>query len=64
MNSANETAVKAFLEGKISFPSMTNLIRKVMDQISYISSPSLDEYEMTHLEAGRMAESLIRNSTH
>ena len=59
LNSANETAVRAFLEGKIGFLQMPELIRNVMNQLSFISSPSLNDYEMTHREAGRMAESLI-----
>lgn len=61
LNSANETVVRAFLEGKIGFLQMPELIRKVMDQLSFISSPSLTDYEATHIEAGRMAELLLKS---
>lgn len=60
LNSANETVVRAFLEEKIAFLQMPELIERVMDRLSFISSPSITDYEETHLEAGRLAESFLK----
>ncbi len=56
MNAANEVAVRRFLEDKIGFVEMSDLIECTMNKISYISSPSLDDIIATHSEATRIAE--------
>jgi 1-deoxy-D-xylulose-5-phosphate reductoisomerase len=43
MNGANEKAVESFLQRRISFYEITDLIEKVMSRHSVISEPSLDE---------------------
>lgn len=43
MNAANEAAVAAFLQGKIGFLTIEELIEKAMHHHSVISHPSLDE---------------------
>lgn len=42
LNAANEAAVALFLEGRIRFLQIEELIEKVMDQHSIISSPDLE----------------------
>jgi 1-deoxy-D-xylulose-5-phosphate reductoisomerase len=59
MNAANEIAVEAFLCEHISFVEMPDIIEKVMDRISFIQNPGIDDYKMTDLEARKMALSLI-----
>ncbi|OQA99386.1 MAG: 1-deoxy-D-xylulose 5-phosphate reductoisomerase [Bacteroidetes bacterium ADurb.Bin217] len=59
MNAANEVAVQAFLHDKISFFAMSNLIEKTMEHISFIQTPSLDEYVLTHNESIAYAQSLL-----
>ncbi len=59
MNAANEVAVQAFLHDKISFLSMSGLIEKTMQHISYIAQPSLDDYIHTHNESIAYAQSLL-----
>jgi 1-deoxy-D-xylulose-5-phosphate reductoisomerase len=44
MNAANEIAVKAFLEEKIRFTEIPDLIENVMDKIAFIGKPGLEDY--------------------
>ena len=44
LNAANEVAVQAFLEEKITFLEMSDLIEECMSEINYIQKPSLDDY--------------------
>ncbi len=43
LNAANEIAVELFLEEKISFLQMSELIEKCMQQITFIKTPSLED---------------------
>jgi 1-deoxy-D-xylulose-5-phosphate reductoisomerase len=42
-NAANEIAVALFLDRRISYPEITDIIEGAMQHISYIDDPSLDE---------------------
>ncbi len=59
LNAANEVAVEAFLEDKIGFLEMSNIIEQTMNKISYIRSPKLEDYMNTDEEARVLARSLI-----
>ena len=50
INAANEVAVKAFLDGRISFPGIYDSITKALENIHFIARPSLDDYVSTHYE--------------
>lgn len=50
LNAANEIAVQAFLEDRISFLRMPNLIEKCLNSVSFISNPSYDDYIQTNSE--------------
>lgn len=43
LNAANEVAVALFLEGKIRFPQIWELVEKAMNTIPFVIDPSLDE---------------------
>ena len=43
LNAANEIAVDAFLNRKINFPQITEMVRRVMDAHKIISSPTLEQ---------------------
>lgn len=43
LNAANEVAVEAFCARKISFPQITDTVRRVMDTHNVITHPSLDQ---------------------
>ena len=48
INAANEVAVAAFLRDAISFHGIYDMITDALAHISYISTPSLDDYVATH----------------
>lgn len=59
LNAANEIAVAAFLEEKISYTAMSDIIEKTMQRASFIATPSLNDYLSTDAEAREIAKSLI-----
>ena len=42
MNAANETAVAAFLDRRVGFPSIWQIVEKVMDEHASVAHPDLD----------------------
>ena len=60
LNAANEIAVQAFLEDRISFLGMTRLIEKCMHSVSFISKPTYEDYVQTNTETrGKALEYLL-----
>jgi len=59
LNAANEVAVEAFLKEQISFLNMPELIANCMQKITFVKSPSLDDYIQTNNETRKFAKSLI-----
>jgi len=59
MNAANEIAVAAFLQDKIGFLQMTDLIEKAMQEISFITKPSIADYIECNKDARHFTESLL-----
>ena len=59
LNAANEIAVKAFLEDKIGFLQMSDLIAKCLDKISFIKNPDYEQLVATDEETRRLAVTLI-----
>ena len=62
MNAANEIAVRAFLEKKIGFMQMPDIIERCMTNITSIAQPGFDDYVETDSEARAMALKYIRNN--
>ncbi|MBO4371453.1 MAG: 1-deoxy-D-xylulose-5-phosphate reductoisomerase [Bacteroidales bacterium] len=58
MNAANEVAVKRFLQDKIGFLEMSDLIETTMQKTPFIANPTLDDIIATHAEAVHIAEQL------
>ena len=56
LNAANEIVVAGFLQDKIGFPAMSDIIEQTMDETPFIASPDLDDYIQTDAEARRRAE--------
>lgn len=56
LNAANEIAVQAFLDREIGFPSIWQIVERVMDQCPFIEHPGLEEL----LEVDRAARDLAR----
>lgn len=59
MNAANEIAVQAFLENKITFNSIPDLIGNTMERAPFIQQPSLEDYMDSDREARKIAREAI-----
>jgi len=59
LNAANEVVVEAFLHEKVGFLQMSDIIEKTMAKVSFISSPSYDDYVLTDKEAREIAIDLF-----
>ena len=59
LNAANEVAVEAFLEKKIGFLDIPDVIERTLGKSSFIKTPSLDETFETDLMARQVANELI-----
>lgn len=53
LNGANEAAVELFLQGKLSFPGIHEVVHDAMDNIGNISSPSCEDIVMAGEAAKR-----------
>lgn len=62
MNAANELVVDSFLKNKVGFLEMSDVIEKVMEKITFIEHPSLEDYEKSDREARILAAELIKKS--
>jgi 1-deoxy-D-xylulose-5-phosphate reductoisomerase len=62
LNAANEVVVHAFLQNKVGFLEMNDIIEKALTDISFIEQPTLEELEHTDIETRKLTESLMKNS--
>ena len=60
MNAANEVVVAAYLEGRIGFYDITDIVEKCMNDGPFIASPDMDDIFRTNEETLKMAGNLIR----
>lgn len=59
LNAANEVVVAAFLQDKIGFPGMSDVIGQVMAKAGFVPAPVYEDYVATDQEARRIAMELI-----
>ena len=59
VNAANEVAVEAFLHDKVSFLGMSRLIEQTMQRVTFLPSPTYDDYVATDHEARQVAHGLL-----
>jgi 1-deoxy-D-xylulose-5-phosphate reductoisomerase len=59
LNAANEVVVNAFLQHKIGFLQMTDVIENCMQKINYIENPSLEDYILTDKVTRILAKELL-----
>lgn len=59
LNAANEVAVAAFLNDKIGFLQMSDVVENCLQKINYIAKPSYDDYVASDKETRRVADLLI-----
>ncbi len=59
LNAANEVVVAAFLQDRIGFLQMSDVIEQTMRKASFIVNPSYEDYVATDTEARRLAAELV-----
>ncbi|MBR6286511.1 MAG: 1-deoxy-D-xylulose-5-phosphate reductoisomerase [Bacteroidaceae bacterium] len=59
LNAANEIVNRAFLDDRIGFLRMSEVIEQTMERASFVAEPSLDTYLQTDAEARRIASELV-----
>lgn len=60
LNAANEICVNAFLNDRIGFLDMSDVIEETMVRIPFKEKPSLEDYMDIDIESRRIASSLIK----
>jgi 1-deoxy-D-xylulose-5-phosphate reductoisomerase len=61
LNAANEVVVESFLNKKISFLQMPEMIEKAMQKVKFIEKPTLDDLIQTNAETRRITALLKEN---
>ena len=61
LNAANEVAVDAFLNERIGFLEMSDVIENSMESVPYLAHPTLDDYVQTDIETRIKAKENINN---
>lgn len=61
LNAANEIAVEAFLNDKIGFLEMSDVVKSCLDKIAFLPDPQLEDYVVTDQETRRIAKEIIRS---
>jgi 1-deoxy-D-xylulose-5-phosphate reductoisomerase len=62
MNAANEMVVNAFLQNKVGFLEMSDMIEKTLEQVPFIEHPTLDDFKDSDTEARNYAVEFIKKS--
>ena len=62
LNAANELVVHAFLQNKVGFLEMSEMIEKTMEKVAFIEQPSLEAYEQSDKEAREYAAEFLKKS--
>ena len=59
VNAANEIVNRAFLEDRVAFLRMAEIIEETMTKVAFVQKPTYEDYLATDAEARRVAESMI-----
>jgi 1-deoxy-D-xylulose-5-phosphate reductoisomerase len=62
LNAANEVAVAEFLQDKVGFLEMSEIVEQCLDKIDYIESPTYEDYVNTDKETRIRALELIKRN--
>ncbi len=60
LNAANEMAVEAFLNDKIGFLNMSDVIAKALDKMPYIKTPTIEDYKQCDKETRLLVRELSK----
>lgn len=61
VNAANEIVNRAFLEDRIAYPQIAEIIEATMNKTTFDASPDYEVYLATDAEARRIADEMVRN---
>ena len=61
LNAANEVAVELFLNEKLNFVQMPELIQACMEKVEFIANPEINDYEKTNTITRQLAFELYKN---
>jgi 1-deoxy-D-xylulose-5-phosphate reductoisomerase len=59
LNAANEVVVRAFLQDKVAFTAIPDILEKAMQQIAFIGKPSYSDYVETDQETRLLTTGII-----
>lgn len=62
LNAANEIVVQAFLNNRVGFLEMSDMINEALQQIPVIENPTLEDLEHTDEETRKLTLTLTKNS--
>lgn len=63
LNAANEIAVEAFLNNQLGFLQIPTVVEQCINEVRFISSPTLDDYYQTNNLTRREAKKIIENNS-
>jgi 1-deoxy-D-xylulose-5-phosphate reductoisomerase len=61
LNAANEVVVQAFLNDKISFLQMPEIIERAMEKATYLKKPNLEDYIQTDKEIRILTSAMVKS---
>jgi 1-deoxy-D-xylulose-5-phosphate reductoisomerase len=61
LNAANEVVVQAFLNDKISFLQMPEIIEQAMGKATYLKNPNLEDYIQTDKETRILTSAMVKH---
>lgn len=64
VNAANEVVVASFLKDQISFLGMSDVIEKTMERVTFIQTPTYEDYVETDALTRRVAAEMVINRTY
>lgn len=62
LNAANEVVVQSFLNNRVSFIEMSDIIENVMGKVAFVDNATLDDYRLSDKEARAVASELVKHS--
>lgn len=62
LNASNEMVVAAFLKSEVGFLQMSDIIEEVMQRVTYIATPTMDDYMETDRISREVAVDLVMKS--
>lgn len=63
LNAANEVCVSAFLNERVGFLQMSDVIEQTMQRVAFVAKPTYDDYVATDAEARRVANEFITHNS-